>query len=150
MYEKAIEIDPDYALAHARLAYTHAWMYRLRHDLSENRLVAAKRAVDHALALDPDLPEAHLALGVYYYWGRMNYERAIESFTPRGTGSQATRKPTSRSGTSGGGRDASRMPSRATAGPPSSTRDHSEGGSTWGRRCCTCAAMRRQLRTWIV
>jgi TolB-like protein/Tfp pilus assembly protein PilF len=81
MYEKAIEIDPDYAPAYARLAHTHAWMYRLHYDLSEDRLVAAKRAADRALALDPDLPDAHLALGVYYYWGRMNYERAIEAFT---------------------------------------------------------------------
>jgi serine/threonine-protein kinase len=81
MYEKAVEIDPDYALAYARLAHTHAWAYRLHHDLSEDRLVAAKRAADRALALDPDLPDAHLALGVYHYWGRMNYERAIEAFT---------------------------------------------------------------------
>ncbi|HUF28154.1 MAG TPA: protein kinase [Gemmatimonadaceae bacterium] len=81
MYERAVEIDPTYGLAYAKLAQAHAWMHQLRYDLSEDRLVAAKRAADRAIALDPDLPEAHVALGLYYYWGRSNYERAIDEFT---------------------------------------------------------------------
>jgi TolB-like protein/Flp pilus assembly protein TadD len=81
MYEKAIELDPDYAPAYARLAQAHAWMHQLRYDLGEDRLVAAKRAADRALALDPDLPAARVALGLYYYWGRSNYERAIQEFS---------------------------------------------------------------------
>ena len=80
MYEKAVELDPDYALAYARLGQAHAWMYRLDYDLREERLIAAKRAADRAIALDPDLPAAHVALGLYYYWGRRNYDRAIEEF----------------------------------------------------------------------
>ena len=80
MYEKAVELDPDYALAYARLGQAHAWMHRLDYDLSEERLIAAKRAADRAIALDKDLPDAHVALGLYYYWGRRNYERAIEEF----------------------------------------------------------------------
>lgn len=81
MYQKAVETDPDYALAYARLGQAHAWMHQLRYDLSEDRLVAAKRAVDRALALDPGLPAAHVAIGLYYYWGRSDYERAIREFT---------------------------------------------------------------------
>ncbi len=80
MYEKAVEIDPDYALAYARLAQAHAWMHQLRYDLSEDRLAAAKRAADRAVALDPDAPEVHVALGLYYYWGRGDYARAVEEF----------------------------------------------------------------------
>jgi serine/threonine-protein kinase len=80
LYEKAVETDPEYALAYAKLGKAHTWMYRLRYDLSEDRLVAAKRATDHALALDDELAAAHVALGLYYYWGRNNYERAIEAF----------------------------------------------------------------------
>lgn len=81
MYEKAVETDPEYALAYAKLAKAHTWTHRLRYDISEDRLVAAKRAADRALALDPDLSAAHVALGLYYYWGRSNYDRAIEAFT---------------------------------------------------------------------
>ena len=81
MYEKAVEKDAEYALAHARLAQAHAWMHRLDYDLREDRLVAANRAAVRAIALDPDLPDAHVALGLYYYWGRRDYERAIQEFT---------------------------------------------------------------------
>jgi serine/threonine-protein kinase len=56
-------------------------MHQLRYDLSEDRLVAAKRAADRAVALDPDVPEVHVALGLYYYWGRNDYARAVEEFT---------------------------------------------------------------------
>ncbi len=79
-YEAAIERDPDFAAAYARLGRANAWMHQLRYDLSEDRLVASKRAADRALALDPDLADAHIALGYYYYWGRDNYERAVEAF----------------------------------------------------------------------
>ena len=81
MYERAVEIDPDYALAYARLAQAHAWMHQLRYDLSEDRLVAAKVAADRAVALDADIPEVHVALGLYYYWGRSDYARAVQEFT---------------------------------------------------------------------
>ena len=81
MYQKAVEIDPEYALAYARLAQANAWMHQLRYDLSEDRLVAAKRAADRAVALDNGAPEVHVALGLYYYWGRSDYARAVEEFT---------------------------------------------------------------------
>jgi len=81
MYQKAVEVDPDYALAYAKLAQAHAWMHQLRYDLSEDRLVAAKRAADRAVALDPEAPEVHVALGLYYYWGRTDYTRAVQEFT---------------------------------------------------------------------
>lgn len=79
-FQAAVELDPDFALARARLSRTHSWMHQLRYDLSEDRLLRAKQEVDRALAIDPDLAEAHLALGLYWYWGRENYERALEAF----------------------------------------------------------------------
>jgi serine/threonine-protein kinase len=81
MYQQAVTADPSYGLAYARLAQAHAWMHQLRYDLSEDRLVAAKRAADRAVALDPDVPEVHVAIGLYYYWGYGDYERALEAFT---------------------------------------------------------------------
>jgi tetratricopeptide (TPR) repeat protein len=45
--------------------------------MTDDRRKAAKRAVDRALALQPDLPDAHLALGVYYYRCFRDYDRAL-------------------------------------------------------------------------
>ena len=39
-----------------------------------------KQAVDKAFQLNPELPEAHLALGYYYYHGHLDYDRALEQF----------------------------------------------------------------------
>ncbi|MHC4324801.1 MAG: tetratricopeptide repeat protein, partial [Planctomycetota bacterium] len=80
VYEKAVELDPAFALAYARLSEVHSNMYWQYHDHSEERLTLAKRAVDKALELDPDLPEVHLALGHYYYHGHLDYDRALEQF----------------------------------------------------------------------
>jgi serine/threonine-protein kinase len=87
MYQEAVNLDGTFALARAKLARTHAWTYRLRMDLSEDRLLAAKNEADRAVALEPDLPEAHLALGLYFYWGRRNYEQALAAFEQAGQSS---------------------------------------------------------------
>ena len=79
LYQQAIALDPNFALAHARLASTRAqifhyyepldsWKTKARHDASE------------ALRLRPDLAEAHLALGQCLYWMDGDYERALEEF----------------------------------------------------------------------
>ena len=80
MYEKAVELDPTFALAYADLSLAHAWMYWFSSDQTDERLSKAREAVDKALKLKPDLPEAHLALGYYYYWGSRDYDRALEQF----------------------------------------------------------------------
>jgi len=80
MYEKAVELDPTFALAYANLSQSHSWMYWAYYDRTDERLNKAKEAVDRALELKPDLPEAHLALGFYYYWGSRDYDRALEQF----------------------------------------------------------------------
>ncbi len=78
MFEKAIALDPDFALAHAALSYAHIELYWFYYDRSENRLQMAKQAVDKALEIKPELPEAHWALAVYYYHGFRDYERALQ------------------------------------------------------------------------
>ncbi|MHC4536138.1 MAG: protein kinase domain-containing protein [Planctomycetota bacterium] len=80
MYNKAVELDPLFALAYARLSQAHAGMYWFDHDRSENRLAMAKQAADKAFKFKPNLPEAHLALGFYYYWGHRDYDKALEQF----------------------------------------------------------------------
>ncbi len=78
LLEQALAADPKFALADAQLAYAHMFMYFNAGDRTETRLVAARSAVDRALALQPDLGEAHFALGIYHYWGRRDYAPALE------------------------------------------------------------------------
>jgi eukaryotic-like serine/threonine-protein kinase len=79
-YEEATRLDPSFALALASLGRAHGWMFQLGLDPTQARLIFAKQAIDSALRLAPDLPEARIALGLYYYWSARDYERALEQF----------------------------------------------------------------------
>ena len=48
------------------------------------RLAMAEEAARRALALAPELPEAHLALGAYYERGPRDYERAAAEYAVAG------------------------------------------------------------------
>jgi DNA-binding SARP family transcriptional activator/TolB-like protein/Tfp pilus assembly protein PilF len=80
MYERAIAADSNFALAHARLAMAHALAYWFFYDRSHARITAARLAAERALALAPNLPDAHLALGYYLYWGQFAYADALREF----------------------------------------------------------------------
>jgi serine/threonine protein kinase/Flp pilus assembly protein TadD len=80
LYQKALALDPNFALALARLSRAHSAMYWFNFDHTPARLDSAKRAVDAALRISPDLPEARAALGYYYYWGSRNYGRGLDEF----------------------------------------------------------------------
>jgi serine/threonine protein kinase len=80
-YQEAVKLDPSFAQAWARLSCAQSeryWVEAL--DASPARLAAAKDALDHALALAPDLPETHLALGYYRYYGQRNFTGALAEF----------------------------------------------------------------------
>ena len=81
MFERAVALDPDFALAFVELAETHALIINLRHDLSPNRFVRAVESVQKAFEIEPDLPEAHRARGYYYYWALRDFEGAINEFS---------------------------------------------------------------------
>jgi serine/threonine-protein kinase len=78
MYKQAVELDPTFALAHARLSMAHSWMYWF-YDGSDARLTAAREAADKAFELSPGLPEAHAALGRYHY-SLLDFDSALEQF----------------------------------------------------------------------
>ncbi len=80
MFERAVELDPDFALAHAQLSVAHSALYHWGYDRTAERQAMAKRAVDRALELAPEAPEGYLALGYYHYWGHREYEQALEAF----------------------------------------------------------------------
>jgi TolB-like protein len=61
-YEEALRIDPRYALAWAQLGRICAEIFADGFDRSDEMAAKARAATDTALRLDPNLPEAHLAL----------------------------------------------------------------------------------------
>jgi serine/threonine protein kinase/tetratricopeptide (TPR) repeat protein len=77
LLEKAVERDPSFHAAWVALARANAGLCHFDWDRTEERLARAKRAVDRAMALDPDSPYSHAAAGVYYYWGLKDYDRAL-------------------------------------------------------------------------
>jgi serine/threonine-protein kinase len=79
MYGRAITLDSGYAAAYAMLSRGHASMYSENYDRSETRLLTAEAAAREAVSLDPNLPEAHLALG-YCYYAAMAYDEALAEF----------------------------------------------------------------------
>src|SRR6516164_5928678 len=66
-YERAVQLDPNFALAWARLSGAHAFVYFSRVDATAARRDAAKRALENAQKLQPNSPETMLALGHYQY-----------------------------------------------------------------------------------
>ena len=76
LLQQAIAKDPKFALAAALLGQAHMFVYFFAPDRTDARLAAAKAGADQALALQPDLGEAHFALALYWYWGFRDYARA--------------------------------------------------------------------------
>jgi TolB-like protein/Tfp pilus assembly protein PilF/predicted Ser/Thr protein kinase len=81
MLNKAVELEPDFALGHATICFVHVQMYWWYYDRSEQRLKAAKDAIDRALEIAPDNPTVRGYLGWYYYHCHLDYGRALEEFT---------------------------------------------------------------------
>ena len=79
-FQEAVTLDPVFALAWAYLSCTQSSIYWTGVDPTPGRLAAAKEAADRALALDPNLPEAHLALGYYRYYGLRDFSGALAEF----------------------------------------------------------------------
>jgi TolB-like protein/Tfp pilus assembly protein PilF len=78
-YERALQLDPNFALAWARLSRVHALLY-FRADATAARRDAAKSTLDKAQKLEPNSPETQLALGYYQYRVLRDYELAKTTF----------------------------------------------------------------------
>ena len=80
LFEQSVAADPRFAQAQARLSRANAQLYWHYYDRTDERLRMARQAADAAAALAPDLPETHVALGYYYYWGMLDYGQALREF----------------------------------------------------------------------
>jgi TolB-like protein/Flp pilus assembly protein TadD len=79
LYERAVTLDPQFALALARYSELESWINH-NFDPAPRRKQQAVDLAERALRADPNLPEAHLARGFAYYYGDRNYESALNEF----------------------------------------------------------------------
>jgi adenylate cyclase len=79
-FEQAMDLDPDFALAHAGYADANlmAAFYGMLPPLPAMR--RAKRSADTAMALDPGLCEPYCSLAYYYAAGEWNWDLAESYF----------------------------------------------------------------------
>ena len=76
-FENAVRLDPNFALAWARLSRMHSIIFQYS-DASATRRNSAREALQKALQLQPNLLEAQLAEGYYNYRVVHDYDRALE------------------------------------------------------------------------
>jgi TolB-like protein/Tfp pilus assembly protein PilF len=86
MLDQAIELDPEFAAAHARLSTAHSALYwylaRWNQEVpgaatAEEHCEWAKEAIERALELDPDEAEAHTSEAWYQYRCNSDYGLAL-------------------------------------------------------------------------
>jgi TolB-like protein/Tfp pilus assembly protein PilF len=78
LLDEAIARDPNFALAYCWRTNAHDALYWNGLDRTQARVELAQASAQKALALMPDLGEAHLAQALVYYHGKRDYARAFE------------------------------------------------------------------------
>lgn len=81
LLERAIDLDPSFAAAYAKLSYVQSNIYWFYYDRSETRVERSRVAAEKAVQLAPQLSEARAAMGWYYYHGKLDYANALEQFS---------------------------------------------------------------------
>jgi serine/threonine protein kinase/predicted Zn-dependent protease len=76
-FEQAVQLDPNFAAAWARLSRAQAYLYFRANAASPD---AARDSLEHAQKLEPNSPETLLALGYYQYWVLGDYGHAKATF----------------------------------------------------------------------
>ncbi|MBI3247073.1 MAG: adenylate/guanylate cyclase domain-containing protein [Deltaproteobacteria bacterium] len=77
MFEKALELDPQYAEAYARLGWTYSREWASQWTQDPQALGQAFDLAQKAVALDDSLPGAHLLLGDVHLWRNRQHDQAI-------------------------------------------------------------------------
>ncbi len=80
LYQKAVDLDPNYIAAWNRLSYIQSIMYDRNIDRTPERLNNSYVAVNKALALDPDNPITKLIEAYYYFNGLRDFKTALNIY----------------------------------------------------------------------
>src|SRR6476646_574283 len=76
LYERALQLDPNFAMAAASYSRLVSWLYHTSESTAERR-EKSRSLANRALQLQPDLPEGHLALGFSIYYVERDFNRAL-------------------------------------------------------------------------
>jgi serine/threonine-protein kinase len=79
LFEQAIKLDPQFALAHAQLSRVHSIYYSYYNQAEVHKRVA-KTEAEEALRLQPNLGEAHAALATYLSRVEHDYDAALKEY----------------------------------------------------------------------
>jgi TolB-like protein/Flp pilus assembly protein TadD len=79
LYERALQLDPNFALAAASYSRLQSWIYHT-YEPSAERREKSRALASRALQLQPDLAEGHLALGFSIYYVDRDFDRALAEF----------------------------------------------------------------------
>jgi TolB-like protein/Tfp pilus assembly protein PilF/class 3 adenylate cyclase len=80
LYSETVRLDPQFALAWARLSISRSQLYFNGIDPQTNTGAKVKEEADRAIALQPELGEAWLAQGVYRYRVVRDFQGALQSY----------------------------------------------------------------------
>jgi TolB-like protein/Flp pilus assembly protein TadD len=79
-YEQAIARDPNFAIAIAHLVICRLNRHWFVENLTDAQLAEIKDMAEHAVSLAPRAADAHVALGLYHYFGFRQYQQALAAF----------------------------------------------------------------------
>src|SRR5262249_6352914 len=80
LYSRAVQLDPAFAVAWARLSRANAQVQFSGLDTTPARRIATERALNAAQKLQPNSPETLLAQAYYQYWVLRDYDLAKMTF----------------------------------------------------------------------
>ena len=73
-FKKAIEADPNYALAHAQLGYAYLWTATSIESTNPKWAILAKEEIDKSQSLDPEIAESHVARALLLWSAYEGYQ----------------------------------------------------------------------------
>jgi len=79
IFQKVIDLDPEYALAHARLGWTYLREWSLGWAQSPDSLQRASELAQRAIALDDSLSDGHALLAETYLWEKQHDDAIAEA-----------------------------------------------------------------------
>ena len=80
LLQQAIKVDENFAEAYAQLSVVRSNMYWSYFERTKDNLAEAKASAEKSLLLNPDLPDAHAAMGDYFYHGVLDYDSALGQY----------------------------------------------------------------------